>query len=633
MGITQLTVPVGGTSKNLNVYGDNGTGKSTIYHALSWLLFGKNSECKEQFEIKPLDKDNKPLHNLDYEVSGEFDLNGKRITLRRVLKEVWGKERQTKGTFKHETEYFIDDIPVTATQYDAFINDICPESRFWMLSSADYFNTQLHWTKRREILLEVCGDVSDEDVIASDRSLADLPDILQGRSLDDHRKLVGVKSKEVKQRLGLIPSLINEATRALTEVPESPIDVEPLEERIDEIRAQGQALTSGGRAAELMAQISQCDADLIARTNELSRSRNDVFEGNLHIVREKRAALNELEGNLAQLEREVKGQRFLIEEHDQRLEGLRKDDDEISASEFVWSGLETCSACGQALPHGQVADTKAEQEAAFNLRKSERLEQLLAIGSQLAAEVAEAKGSLAAKEEAIKNLVENLIPTAKDELDAAKTQADATTVPAVDPESDPVSMEIAARKAQLTKERQDVIAGNQTAIDELTTKIEAAKARLKDANETNAAIAANAATQTRIAQLTDEETQLSRESERLERELYLIEEFIRVKVRLLESRINAKFNVVGFKLFKEQINGGLAECCVCTVNGVPYDGALNHGARVNAGLDIVKALQHHYGFFPPVVIDGAESTTSYLQMGCQLIRLYVSEADKQLRFA
>lgn len=630
MGITHFSTEFNG--RDMDIFGDNGTGKTSILNGLCWLLFGKNAEGKEQFEVKPLDKNNKPLHNLNYEVSATLWLDGKTIKLKRVLHEVWGKERQTKGTFKNETDYFIDEIPVTATQYSAYINGICPESRFWMLINEKYFNVNLHWQKRREVLLEICGDVTDFDVIESSETLKDLPAILDGRSLDDLRKLIGVKSKELKSRLGLVPELINEATRALTDDSEI-IDVDAIEARISELRVQGQALTSGGRAAELAKEITECDAKLIARRNELAQLRNETFEGNLHIVREKQLALSDLEALRNQHERELKALVFDLDAMHDRLIGLRNEDDEVSASQFVWSGAENCSSCGQPLPAGQVAETKTAQEQSFNLRKSERLEQLLEEGKKLAESVEEQKSHIRTKEETISDLNDNQIPLASHELAQAKELAEANVVPSIDPESDPASVEIVARKAELAKERESVIADNKAAVDDLTTKIEAAKARLKDANETNAAVIANERTRLRIEELTKEEELLSKESEKLEHELWLTEEFIRVKVKLLESRINSNFNYVGFKLFKEQINGGLAECCVCTVDGVPYDGALNPGKQVNAGLDIVRTLQRHYGFWPPVIIDGAESTTSYLPMDCQVIRLYVSKADKTLRFA
>ena len=83
--------------------------------------------------------------------------------------------------------------------------------------------------------------------------------------------------------------------------------------------------------------------------------------------------------------------------------------------------------------------------------------------------------------------------------------------------------------------------------------------------------------------------------------------------------------------FEEQINGGIAECCEVTVNGVGYSSGLNNGARIQAGLDIIRTLQEHEGFYPPVWVDNAESVTVLPEMKCQVIRLVVSEPDKKLR--
>lgn len=63
---------------------------------------------------------------------------------------------------------------------------------------------------------------------------------------------------------------------------------------------------------------------------------------------------------------------------------------------------------------------------------------------------------------------------------------------------------------------------------------------------------------------------------------------------------------------------------------MPYD-SLNGGARVNAGLDVIRTLQAHYDFTPPVFVDNAESVVDLLDTKGQMIRLVVSAADPTLR--
>lgn len=139
----------------------------------------------------------------------------------------------------------------------------------------------------------------------------------------------------------------------------------------------------------------------------------------------------------------------------------------------------------------------------------------------------------------------------------------------------------------------------------------------------------------RIAELEAEEKSLAAEYEKTEQGVYLCEVFVKTKVALLTERINSKFKSVSFQLFREQTNGGVADCCEVLVPGeggamVPYSTA-NKAAVVNAGLEIIATLSHHYGVRLPIVVDNAESVTELLPVDSQVIRLVVSAEDESLR--
>lgn len=172
--------------------------------------------------------------------------------------------------------------------------------------------------------------------------------------------------------------------------------------------------------------------------------------------------------------------------------------------------------------------------------------------------------------------------------------------------------DVSTTVAAIQKEA-DEISGAIQALEQAKARFEARESGLK-----------------RIEELKAEERKLAAEFEELERQLYLTEEFVRTKVRMLEDKINSKFQMARFKLFETQVNGALSECCETTFNGVPYSN-LNNGARLNIGLDIINTLSEHYGFAPPVWLDNAESVTNILPTRGQQIRLIVSAADKKLR--
>lgn len=48
--------------RNATIIGDNGTGKTTIFDALTWVLFGKDSHNSTDIDIKTIDATGEPMH-------------------------------------------------------------------------------------------------------------------------------------------------------------------------------------------------------------------------------------------------------------------------------------------------------------------------------------------------------------------------------------------------------------------------------------------------------------------------------------------------------------------------------------------------------------------------------------------
>ena len=118
--------------------------------------------------------------------------------------------------------------------------------------------------------------------------------------------------------------------------------------------------------------------------------------------------------------------------------------------------------------------------------------------------------------------------------------------------------------------------------------------------------------------------------EAVEQMLYLIDEFTRYKTRFVEDSINGMFRIARFRLFREQANGGIEDRCDVVHEGVPYLN-VNNGMKINLGIDIINTLSAAYGVKVPLFIDNAESVTRLEACGSQMIRLVVSENDKELR--
>ncbi|WP_023625329.1 hypothetical protein [Clostridium tyrobutyricum] len=141
----------------------------------------------------------------------------------------------------------------------------------------------------------------------------------------------------------------------------------------------------------------------------------------------------------------------------------------------------------------------------------------------------------------------------------------------------------------------------------------------------------NLKTKARIKELMDKEKNLAQQIADLENQDFMCDEFIKTKVKLMESSINSKFKYVKFRFFKTQVNGGIDEDCEALVDGVPFSTNLNSGAKINAGIDIINTLANYYGIKAPIFIDNRESTTKLIDTESQIVNLVVSSSDKKLR--
>src|SRR5690606_7377882 len=118
-GIREFTLEANGS--DVTIYGDNGAGKTSLVDAFMWLLFDKDSQNRKDFQIKTLDADGEPIHNLEHEVEAALELDdGRQVTLRKVYKEKWTRKRGSAvAEFTgHTVDHYIDGVPTKQSDYD-----------------------------------------------------------------------------------------------------------------------------------------------------------------------------------------------------------------------------------------------------------------------------------------------------------------------------------------------------------------------------------------------------------------------------------------------------------------------------------------------------------------------------------
>lgn len=215
-GIRELTVLF--EEGQTIVSGGNGTGKTSIFDAFTWLLFGKDSQNREKFEYKTLDNDGNIIPKLPHEVNGIIRVDGKDIRLMRRVNEKWDKRKGSMSEvfIGNEIERFYDDVPCSESEFKSRINDICPEETFKYITNPTYFCTQKSEVQKRK-LLEMSGPISNADISTDGEDFSELLKALEEKDFDSLKREVTAKKNRLKSDMIGIPDRIDENKRKMPE--------------------------------------------------------------------------------------------------------------------------------------------------------------------------------------------------------------------------------------------------------------------------------------------------------------------------------------------------------------------------------------------------------------------------------
>ncbi len=636
--------------KNTDIFGRNATGKSSTYDLFLWILFGKDSANRSDYQIKPQDEDGNECHHLESIAEVVLTINGKTLKLKRQLSEKWTKNQKTKSVdfTGNETSYWVNDVPTKAKDYAIEIGSIIKENIFKLLTNPLFFNTNekgFGWQERRKILFEISGDVSDSDVIDSavtigDKSMLDLLAVINsGRTIDNHKLVIAEKIKNTKSQMDGIPARINEQQRAITEdnVDYMAIDSALLGHRItlDAIESE---LATNAQGASLYRQKQQqayrLQSEIDVRMSEL---KVDANAGAKKLVDEKTKLDSEkyrLETELKAQERKQLSSKLQVESIENNLVSLRAKYAEEFKTVYVPPTEDSfnCPTCGQALPEGDKEAKLAELQANFTSKKNALLKSIQAEGIPLSKSLAQLKLDNEALDNSAENNKANLSLANERIAELEKEIEISRNAPIVvnyhdDAKYSSLDAELQALKAELDKPIEDTTTELLTKKRELTSEIDSLNKTLNQKE-----VVAKA--KVRIDELKAEESKLAGELSGWERQDFLIKQFTTAKVKMLEDAINNRFTTVKFKMFDILNDGTEKEICRTLVNTngvwVEFDGA-NNGGKINAGLDIINLLSEFYGVTCPIFVDNAESVTGFMDIKSQVIKLIVSERDEKLR--
>lgn len=628
-GIKSLSVDANG--QDVNVYGDNATGKTTIFDAFTWLFFDKDSENKKDFNIKTLTSDGQAIHGLEHEVSALIKIVGLGpVELKKILTEKWTKQKGSaeKVFTGHTTEYYIDGVPKKKGEYEDFINSIADDSIFKLLTSPLFFNESLKWQDRRKLLIEVCGDISDKYIIDNDNMLSELAEILTNRSIEDHKKVITASMKKLNEDIQKIPTRIDECNRNKPQIngiteDECTSKLLRINKDIEEQKNKMLEIKNGVDLTKRQKELIEVQSDLIKAKNKFAEKYEQEIKEQQAKYRAEINTLELLEIEEQRLKKDIGIFTKDVEVLENKLSKCREDFRAENATIFETTIDDKCPTCKQSLPASEIEKARVAALERFNTTKANKLNEIKTYGNAINKDLLEIKALLKTKTSNLE-IAKSQISIQKEKVEKEKP-TDIPTFEDTDQYKD-YQAKLKGLQLELDNIKISTTAGEdeiKTIICTLENSIAEYVIAIKKFDDVRRA-------DKRISELMEEQRELSKKYEEIEKQMYLIELFTKAKVNMLDEKINNKFKLAKFKLFNTLINGGLDECCETTYNGVPYSD-LNNAMKINIGLDIINTLCEFYNKSLPIFIDNAESVTKVYPINTQVFKLIVSEKDKTLR--
>lgn len=634
-GVRERAISFGQTLTE--IFGKNGTGKSSIYDAFEWLLHNTNSLGLTDKGVnsfsRPRNADGSLVNDVEVTVVADVLIDDTPHKITKIQKQKFTRVRGTDQTvFKgNENTYEIDGIPKKEAEFTAFIESIIDPETFKLLTNPDYFmdlpNDDVKGKKgKMSLLLDLCGDLSDEDIINSNpehwNPIAD--DVLTLGTKDATTKAKREKL-ELEKNQKTLPIRIDELSLQLKDVP----DVSALEEEKKSLEARLESLTEEYekvKADSSQAELRKKQIEIQNKINQIvmeetSKARTE-HEALYRTYAEKKKAYTLLEEKAELLRREITRKDSLIKDFRDVLKEEGAKYKEIQGRELD-SSATVCKCCGQILPREQIdkinkdflerkkADSEASKKRGWDLKGN-------------ITKLEEEKRSLALEESDLAGT----ILTAKGYMDDAKKEFDASTD---NPDlSDHAELNALRNELESLITKLNETKDNKDKEYELSLEIMKCKGNLNIARDQITSVITviknNNSIRQRLAELEDEKKQIGQNIAFAEQKIILLEEFCVTRSKMLSDKINSYFEIARFSLIDEYQSGGVNSTVRIIHDGIDNQN-INNGHLLLTCIDIIRAFQKHYDCYLPLFLDNAECLSSDNQphVDSQLIMLKVTD--------
>lgn len=614
---------------NSKIVGDNRIGKTNTLEAIYYLLTGYLLNGSSDIQaIKPQSNTRAIVS-----VEGSFDVDGTTITICKKFGEEWAKQRNTgeevmrghfselyyngvkQGTLKDFNALFYNDFGITQSETVkiSFTQMLCNPFFIGDLCEGE------DWKEVRKFIIELVGDVSDEDVYAKEHLTVQIKDemtLANGR-VDQVKKKIDAEIKGLKESLIADDAKIDMLTK--TERP-SESDVAVAKKAIEEIDTEIHRLQSptGNHEAEVsikgkIADIDMKIADLKTEANKsttvdelihLGLERDDLFSRKSAIV-----------GRIQNLNQNIKWSESKIERLKSEKQDLLDEYHDLKDAPIVVDTV--CPTCKRPLDSGMIEKAKADL---IDTNKT-KMDIIVIDGKKKAAEIEaeeknlnDYKAKVVEEEKALDNIQKDI-----DTLNVKIEDLKAKQTPQAE---NPEIAKLREEKAKLQNELIEIQSNEQKARNSVSTQIYELEQKKAPYQKVIDDVK-------HCDRLAEERVTCEKEKEihnatliKKEQLKDLVQKFTFTKLQMLDSNVSKVFGNIKFQLIKENINGGFDSVCKPFI----YDPILKQSTsvlwksgskseRVATGIAIAEAIKMALGLadMPYLFDEGGEISSDTLK--------------------
>ena len=606
-------------SHNMVISGATKVGKTTIYDAYLWAIFGVTS--KKNATVQPLDVNNEVIHHLETSVTVVLNYNDEReIKVQRILSENWEGKGTTEEKLQSTTqERLINDVPLSQKDFNTKLEELCPLNKWLVLSNINIFMSY-KVDDRRKMLMSLAGELNEEELMKS------YPLVYKGiiedkKQLNDLLLQQNTTKKKANEELKLIPAKVQaqEALRIDVNFEELKAQKTKLDTDIAAIDAALEGVSEKDPVMEEYLKKLQAYNEKVSKAQKAWQDVKIKAVDNLtKLISSASTALSDAKNRYTINSKAYSSNKISLAEVSIKFNNKIKEWNNANEKEFDYKQTDVCPVCGRPYTDDMKATEYEHAVAEYNENKSNILIKIQNEAAELKQQMLVLKGNINTYEQITKVQDKECVEKAQlryngliNQRNEAYNQTWESTSEKVsfdtelaEIEASKPSIKIDAtieenkeKKKTLTSQRDKLV--NQIAGEDTNKRIDAEKEKLNKRS-------------VELSQIIADCSEVIRQ----------IKAYKKEKINLVEEKVNSYFSLISWKFYEQnKTNDDEKEICTAVdKDGIDYDNT-NDGTVIDMGVDIISGISKASNIFVPLFVDRKESAEHIVPVEQQIIYL------------